>query len=128
MYHRRNPPWRRLLPRNGRCHMVNRREFLGASVGVGVAAVRALAVPGDKFRWACTSGMFSRLTPQPQATLHTIAAYGFHGLEATAQLANSAGSVARFKEAMAANGLAIATFWGGGWYWDPANPAKVRET
>lgn len=108
--------------------MMNRREFLGAGIGVGAAAVAAYALPGDKFRWACTSGMFSRMTPQPQATLHTIATYGFHGLEATTQLANSAGSVSRFKEALNAHDLVIATFWGGGVYWDPSNAANVRDT
>jgi len=107
--------------------MLNRREFLATVAGVG-AAIAAHALPGDKFRWACTSGMFSRLTPQPDATLQTIARYGFHGLEATVQLANSAGSVAKFKEAMNAHNLALATFWGGGVYWDPSNAAKVRAT
>jgi hypothetical protein len=78
--------------------MMNRREFLGAGIGVGAAAIAAYALPSDRFRWACTSGMFSRMTPQPQATLQTIAKYGFHGLEATTQLANSAGSVGKFKD------------------------------
>lgn len=107
--------------------MLNRREFIGAGLGLG-AALAAYALPGDKFRWACTSGMFRALTPQPQATLQTISKYGFHGLEATVQLADSAGSVAKFKEALNAHNLAIATFWGGGVYWDPSNSAKVRET
>jgi inosose dehydratase len=107
--------------------MMNRREFLQAGLGLA-AATAAYAAPGDKFRWACTSGMFRALTPQPQATLATIARHGFHGLEATVQLANSAGSVANFKQALNAHGLAIATFWGGGVYWDAENPAKVRDT
>ena len=108
--------------------MMNRREFLGAGIGVGAAAIAAYALPGDKFRWSCTSGMFARMTPQPQATLQTIAKYGFHGLEATAQLADSAGSVTKFKEALGAHNLGLATFWGGGVYWDPSAAAKVRDT
>jgi inosose dehydratase len=107
--------------------MLNRREFIGAGLGLG-AALAAHALPGDKFRWACTSGMFRALTPQPRATLQTIAKYGFHGLEATVQLADSAGSVAKFKEALKAHNLAIATFWGGGVYWDASSSAKVRDT
>jgi sugar phosphate isomerase/epimerase len=108
--------------------MVNRREFLGAGLGLGAAAIGAHALPGDRFRWACTSGMFSRLTPQPEATLQTIERYGFHGLEATVQLADGAGSVAKFKEALNAHNLALATFWGGGVYWDQSNSARVRDT
>jgi sugar phosphate isomerase/epimerase len=107
--------------------MLNRREFLGATLGVG-AAMTAFALPGDKFRWACTSGMFRVLNPQPEITLQMIAKYGFHGLEATVLLADSAGSVAKFRQAMDAHNLAVATFWGGGVYWDPANPARVKET
>jgi sugar phosphate isomerase/epimerase len=108
--------------------MMNRREFLGAGLGLGAAAVGAYAMPGDKFRWACTSGMFRPLTPQPKATLETIALYGFHGLEATTELADSAGSIARFTDALKAHNLAIATFWGGGVYWEASNSAKVRDT
>ena len=107
---------------------MNRREFLGTTIGVCGSAVAAYALPGDRFRWACTSGMFAALKPQPEATLATISKYGFHGLEATVSLADSAGSMAAFNRALDQHNLKVATFWGGGTYWDPANPDRVRET
>jgi hypothetical protein len=39
-------------------------------------------MPGDKFRWACTSGMFRNMDGQPDSTLKTISDYGFQGVEA----------------------------------------------
>ncbi len=105
--------------------MLNRREFLAASLSMSAVAY---ALPGDRFRWACTSGMFRELTPQPEATLKNVAKYGFHGLEAYPELADGLGSVNKFNAALNAHGLAIATFWGGGVYWDPKNAANVRKT
>jgi inosose dehydratase len=60
--------------------MLSRREFIQAGVGVGVAAT-AFARPGDKFRWAMSSHMFTPLKPHPEAGIKMAARFGFHGIE-----------------------------------------------
>jgi hypothetical protein len=72
--------------------MVNRRDFLRTSIGAAVAFRTAHAMAGDKFRWACTSGMFRPLPGQPDATLKMLSDYGFQGIEASMQLEKAAGS------------------------------------
>jgi inosose dehydratase len=108
--------------------MVNRRDFLRVSVGAAVAFRAAHAMAGDKFRWACTSGMFRPLPNQPDDTLKMLADYGFQGIEASMQLEKAAGTVQDFKKKLDQYGIACANYWGQGDYYDPANPDKVRAT
>lgn len=60
--------------------MLTRREFIGTSLGVA-AAHRAFALPGDKFRWAISSHMFTPLKPHPETGIKMAARFGFHGIE-----------------------------------------------
>ena len=64
--------------------MPSRREFIGAglSAGLGVALGAHLdALPGDKFRWAMSSHMFTPLKPHPETGIKMAAKFGFHGIE-----------------------------------------------
>lgn len=60
--------------------MLTRREFIGATVGAAVAT-KAFALPGDKFRWAISSHMFTPLKPHPETGIKMAAKFGFHGIE-----------------------------------------------
>jgi inosose dehydratase len=111
--------------------MLTRRGFLETSLGVaalGANAVRLLGKPGDKFRWACTSGMFKDLPNQPDDTLKLLSEYGFEGLECSTKLEQSCRSVHEFKAKLDQYKIACANYWGVGDYYDPANPEKVRAT
>ena len=108
--------------------MLHRRDFLKASMGMAVAFRAAHAMTGDKFRWACTSGMFRSLDGQPDSTLKMISDYGYHGIEASMQLEKACGSARELKTRMDKYKVACANYWGGGNYFDAANPAKVRAT
>jgi len=108
--------------------MLHRRDFLRASVGAAVAFRAAHAMAGDKFRWACTSGMFRSLPNQPDDTLKMLSDYGFQGIEGSMQLEKAAGSAQAMKKALDKYGVACANYWGGGDYYDPSDPAKVRAT
>lgn len=112
--------------------MLNRRDFFKASLSaaaLGSVAIRALGMPGDKFKWACTSGMFRVMPNQPDDTLKLLSDYGYQGVEASMALESSCkGGVPEFKAKLAQYKIAISNYWGGGNYFDPANPAKVRET
>jgi inosose dehydratase len=108
--------------------MLHRRDFLRASVGAAVAFRAAHAMPGDKFRWACTSGMFRKLDGQPDSTLKMLSDYGFHGIEASMVLEKTAGTARDLKAKMDKYNVACANYWGGGTYFDPEDPAKVRAT
>jgi inosose dehydratase len=119
--------------------VVNRRDFLRASIGAGVAFRAAHAMAGDKFRWACTSSMFRSLPNQPDDTLKMLSDYGFQGIEALIELENAAGSAQALKKRMDQYKIACANYWGGGSrcgdgpcvgsnYYDPAHPDQVRAT
>ena len=54
-------------------------EFSQGAAKAAAAFRTAQAMPGDRFRWACTSGMFRNLEGQPDSTLKTISDYGFPG-------------------------------------------------
>jgi sugar phosphate isomerase/epimerase len=108
--------------------MLNRRDFFRNGLGAALAFRAAHAMPGDKFRWACTSGMFKAMDGQPDSTLKMVAAYGFEGLEASMLLEQSCGTARALKAKMDQYGVACANYWGSGEYYDPANPAKVRAT
>jgi len=112
--------------------MLNRRQFFGTSIGAAAlssAAIRAFGMPGDKFRWACTSGMFRPLPNQPDDTLKMLSDYGYQGIEASMFLEDACkGGVQEFKSKLEKYKIALSNYWGGGDYLDPANPGKVRAT
>jgi sugar phosphate isomerase/epimerase len=108
--------------------MLNRRDFLKASIAAAAAFRTAQAMPGDKFRWACTSGMFRNMGGQPNYTLKTISDYGFQGVEATLDLEKTCGSAKELKSRMDKYDIACANYWGGGDYYNPKNPEAVRAT
>ena len=60
--------------------MLTRREFLGAGLGAAVAA-RAVALPGDKMRYAMSGHQFRTTPPHPETGIKMAARYGYHGLE-----------------------------------------------
>jgi inosose dehydratase len=67
--------------------MLNRREFVGAGLGLAAAAA-ALGAPGDKFKWAGPGGLFRPgwngspgMEPHPDEGIKVIAKYGFQGVE-----------------------------------------------
>ena len=60
--------------------MLTRREFIGAGIGVAAAA-QALALPGDKMRYAMSGHQFRGLKPHPETGIKMTAQYGYHGLE-----------------------------------------------
>jgi sugar phosphate isomerase/epimerase len=108
--------------------VLDRRDFLKASIVAAAAFRSAQAMPGDKFRWACTSGMFRNLEGQPDSTLKMISDYGFQGVEATLLLEQSCGSAKELKNRMDKYDIACANYWGGGDYYNPKNPEAVRAT
>ena len=64
--------------------MLSRRAFIGsglsASIGVALGS-RLQALPGDKFRWAMSSHMFTPMKPHPEEGIKLAAKFGFHGIE-----------------------------------------------
>ena len=61
--------------------MLTRREFVGATIGGLALATRAFALPGDKFRWAMSSHMFTPMKPHPEEGIKLAARFGFDGIE-----------------------------------------------
>jgi len=108
--------------------MLNRRSFLKASIAAAAAFRNAYAMPGDKFRWACTSGMFRNMDGQPDSTLQTISEYGFQGVEASLDLEKTCGSTKELKRRMDKYDIACANYWGWGDYYNPLKPEAVRAT
>jgi inosose dehydratase len=108
--------------------MLNRRDFLRAGVGAAIAFRAAHAMAGDKFRWACTSGMFRPLPNLPDDALKMLSDHGFHGIEATLEIEKPCGSAQEFKKRLDKYNIACANYWGAGDYYDPANPDMVRAT
>jgi inosose dehydratase len=107
--------------------MLDRRKFVATCFAA--AAVRAYGMPGDRFRWACTSGMFRTMPNQPDDTLKMLSNYGYQGIEASMLLESSCkGGAREFKSKLDSYNIACANYWGAGTYWDPANPAEVRAT
>jgi inosose dehydratase len=100
---------------------------LGAAA-LGADAVRLLGAPGDKFRWACTSGMFRSLPNQPDDTLKMVSDYGFEGLECSIALEKNCKDVQEFKAKLEKYHVACANYWGSGDYFNPGDPSKVRAT
>jgi inosose dehydratase len=106
--------------------MLSRREFIQAGVGVGVAAT-AFARPGDKFRWAMSSHMFTPLKPHPETGIKMAARFGFHGIE---PWANEIQSYLKqppevFKKVLDESGISISSVASTGEYFDTS---KLQAT
>ena len=106
--------------------MLTRREFLGAGIGAAMAAP-ALALPGDKMRYAMSGHQFRRMTPHPETGIRMAARYGYHGLEPfqddMPQYLAQPPDV--FKKLLDEAGLALCTIGSGGQYLDPS---RLKET
>jgi len=113
--------------------MLTRREFLGAGLGAAVAA-RALALPGDKMRYAMSGHQFRKTPPHPETGIKMAARYGYHGLEPfeddMPQYLKQPPEV--FKQLLDASGLALCSIGSGGRYLDgieqtiASNAARAR--
>jgi inosose dehydratase len=106
--------------------MLTRREFIGAGLGATVAS-HALALPGDKMRYAMSGHQFRFLKPHPETGIKIAASFGYHGLEPfqddMPQYLTQPPEV--FKKVLDASGLALCTVGSGGQYLDPA---RIKET
>jgi inosose dehydratase len=107
--------------------MVTRREFIQAGVGVGVAATRVFALPGDKFRWAMSSHMFTPLKPHPESGIKMAARFGFHGIEPWGNEIQHYISQPPevFKKVLDESGISISSVASGGEYFDTS---KLQAT
>jgi inosose dehydratase len=113
--------------------MLTRREFLGAGLGAAVAA-HALALPGDKMRYAMSGHQFRKTPPHPETGIKMAARYGYHGLEPfeddMPQYLKQPPEV--FKQLLDASGLALCSIGSGGRYLDgieetiASNDARAR--
>ena len=106
--------------------MLSRREFIQAGVGVGVAAT-AFARPGDRFRWAMSSHMFTPLKPHPETGIKMAARFGFHGIE---PWANEIQTYLKqppevFKKVLDESGISISSVASSGEYFDTS---KLQAT
>jgi len=103
--------------------MLNRREFIGAgiSAGLGIAlGPRLHALPGDKFRWAMSSHMFTPLKPHPETGIKMAAKFGFHGVEPWGNELQKYLSQPPevFKKVLDESGISISSVASGGEYFD----------
>ena len=109
--------------------MLTRREFIGAGLGAAVAA-HALALPGDKMRYAMSGHQFRGMKPHPETGIKMAAQYGYHGLEPfqddMPQYLKQPPEV--FKKLLDDAGIALCTVGSGGQYLDPERvPDNARE-
>jgi inosose dehydratase len=110
--------------------MVNRREFITAAASVAVSAVNAFALPGDRFRWAINTNMFTPLKPQPAAGFKMAARFGFHGVEPWANQIESylAQPPDVFKKLLDEAGIGISSIASGGEYFDTSKLKPTLES
>ena len=106
--------------------MVTRREFIQAGVCAGVAAT-AFALPGDKFRWAMSSHMFTPLKPHPESGVKMAARFGFHGIEPWGnEIQHYLSQPPQvFKKVLDESGISISSVASGGEYFDTS---KLQAT
>jgi inosose dehydratase len=106
--------------------MLTRREFIGAGIGVAAAA-QALALTGDKMRYAMSGHQFRGMKPHPETGIKMTARYGYHGIEPfqddMPQYLKQPPEV--FKKLLDDAGIALCTIGSGGQYLDAA---RVQET
>ena len=108
--------------------MLNRREFVGAVVGAAVAR-DAFALPGDKFRWAISSHMFTPLKPHPETGIKMAAKFGFHGIEPWGNELETylKQPPAVLKKVLDESGVGISSIASGGEYFDTARVNATIE-
>ena len=106
--------------------MLTRREFIGAAVGAAAAA-NAFALPGDKFRWAINTNMFTPLKPHPEAGFKMAARFGFQGVEPWGNQIQHylAQPPEVFKRLLDEAGIGISSIASGGEYFDTS---KLQAT
>ena len=107
--------------------MLNRRAFISSAVGVALSPLLH-ALPGDKFRWAISSHMFTPLKPHPETGVKMAARFGFHGIEPWANELQSylKQSPEAFKRVLDESGIGISSVASGGEYFDTAKlPATL---
>jgi inosose dehydratase len=107
--------------------ILNRREFVAASLGALALGTRALAYPSDRFRWAISSHMFTPLKPHPETGIQMAARFGFHGIE---PWGNELGAYLNrppevFKQVLDASGIGISSVASGGDYLNTQKLADV---
>src|SRR3954462_604750 len=107
--------------------MVNRRAFLSIGAGAAVFGARALAMPGDKFRWAMSSHMFTPMKPHPESGIKMAARFGFHGSEPWGnELEYSLNRPPEvFKAVLDESGIGISSVASGGQYLDTTKLAST---
>ncbi|MEO5740207.1 MAG: sugar phosphate isomerase/epimerase family protein [Vicinamibacterales bacterium] len=103
--------------------MLSRREFVGTAsrAGLGVAfGAHLQALPGDKFRWAMSSHMFTPLTPHPEMGIKMAAKFGFHGIEPWGNELQKylTQPPEVFKQLLDESGISISSVASGGEYFD----------
>ena len=109
--------------------MLTRREFVGAAVGAAVAA-KAFALPGDKFRWAINTHMFTPLKPYPETGFKMAARFGFHGVEPWGNELQHylTQPPENLKRVLDESGIGISSIASGGAYFDPSKLKATLES
>jgi inosose dehydratase len=109
--------------------MLTRREFIGATAGVALAS-KVFALPGDKFRWAINTHMFTPLKPYPETGIKMAARFGFHGVEPWANEMKSylSQSPPLFKQILDESGIGISSIASGGEYFDTSRLQATLES
>jgi inosose dehydratase len=109
--------------------MYTRRAFVTTLVSAAVAR-RAFALPGDKFRWAVSSHMFTPLKPHPETGIKMAAKFGFHGIEPWGnELQNYLNQPPEvFKKVLDQSGIGISSIASGGEYFDATRLKATLES
>ena len=109
--------------------MLSRRAFVGSILGAAVAR-HAWALPGDKFRWAISSHMFTPMKPHPETGFKVAAKFGFHGVE---PWGNELGHYLNqppevLKKVLDEAGVGISSIASGGEYFDTSRLKPTLES
>jgi inosose dehydratase len=109
--------------------MLTRRAFVGSILGAA-AARHAWALPGDKFRWAISSHMFTPMKPHPETGFKVAAKFGFHGVE---PWGNELGHYLKqppevLKKVLDEAGVGISSIASGGEYFDTSRLKATLES
>jgi inosose dehydratase len=109
--------------------MYSRRAFVATLIGAA-AARRAFALPGDTFRWAISSHMFTPLKPHPETGIKMAAKFGFHGIEPWGNELQSYLSQPPevFKKVLDESGIGISSIASGGEYVDSSRLKATIES
>ena len=113
--------------------MLSRREFIGTGLGAGLGVALGAhlhALPGDKFRWAMSSHMFTPLKPHPETGIRMAAKFGFHGIEPWGNELQRylAQPPEVFKKVLDESGIGISSIHSGGEYFDTTRVPATIET